>query len=377
MGLTNVKRSGPRKTPEFYLEIVELYRSDPVKGEKAIDLIPTIGYYKDYLYLLEVCDPIKDKDFEDYMYNRIVKMINKWDRGKHIILSKWLPREKSSFDMKLNFVKKISLILFPNDTPIHRKKKYRQLVSKVCSKLNTLESNLCAKTYDKIKGFTESNLNTYEGLIDRNKTLRNIAVKDLKTKYKDYPISKLLIEKRKKPLKELRHKIIEPVIESKITSRKHPMDTLMILNISGRMFNNSKYKIYEHALIYANNHSEMIMNGFTPKIIGCGVDNVDQNMDHSDSIDLDKIKTLTDRKYSKYIIVSDIKTIESPDITWRILDYKKPLSGFHKLKQIKQSVKIPNISSKDESRFSMNITFILLVFLFMVIINSFDIINIF
>ena len=100
-----------------------------------------------------------------YIYSLIYRLINRWKYGKNIILSKWLPREKSSFDRKYDFVNIISHMLFPECNTKNRKKNYRLLVSQTCKKINTFESNLCAKSYDKILDVSENNLKTYKKVI--------------------------------------------------------------------------------------------------------------------------------------------------------------------------------------------------------------------
>lgn len=324
-----IKKSGPRKDHKFYKEISHFWKTNKECCIEIIDTLPKIGYYKDFFYILEYCDD--NIDLRDYMYEKIIKLMKRWKYGKNIMLSKWIPRENSSFDRKYDFVNKISEKLFPEETPNIRKKKYRLLVSSTCHKINTFESNLCMKSYDKILDVTENNLKTYQKAIMRNKQLRNRVSEILKSRYENFSLKKLLKEREKKNLRSLRRVLLEPYIKNKVKYLKEQESTLIIVNLDCNLISNHLGYIVEKLKVYSKNHIEFVINGEIPKIIKFEGDIerlLRENMDSCDNLDIKSIVKITGDKYNEYIVFSTHeleyeKEYKDYSISWRLCKEKK------------------------------------------------------
>lgn len=323
-----VKKSGPRKDEKFYKEISLFWKTNRECCIEIINTLPRIGYYKDFFYILEHCN---DKDLEEYLYQKIHKLIQKWKYGRNIILSKWIPREKSSFDRKYNFVGKISERLFPNDEKNIQKKKYRLLVSETCKKINTFESNLCAKTYDKIKDVTDNNLKTYQKVIMRNPELKKRVSEILKSRYEKFSLKRLLKEREKKILKDLRGTLLNPYIENKTKDFHIPASSLIVLNLDGNVFNNHLGYVIETLKSYFKNHDEFVINGVLPKLIRVKKDEnieslLNENIDEYSKLEMDKIKSIIDSKYKDFIIFSthelSVDNYKEESIKWNLCKEK-------------------------------------------------------
>lgn len=320
-------KRGPRKDKGFYKSLVELYARKPEKVKDIINVLPKIGYYKDFFFILEVSG---DASLNDYIYSLIINLMNQWSEDKYLILAKWLPREKTSFDRKFDFVNKISQKLFPKDKHNDRKQKYRKLVAETAKKLNILETNLCAKTYDSIQDVTENNLKTYEKLFTKNLLLRQRLEEILDHRYKEYSMIQLITEYEIKTVHKIRAPLIEKYLQIKKSEETYPVDCLLILDINGGMFNNNSAELYARILVYSSNHTELIINGVTPRLItfekNLSMQDVksmiDSNLSYCDRINIRKIISLAKKKYNNYTIVSgkcrELKSKQ--DVYWDIID---------------------------------------------------------
>src|SRR5207245_2961042 len=108
--------------------------------------------YKDYFYILNFS---KNTNLDDYIYNIIINQLKEYLKNikckKQIsTLGKWLPREKSEINKKINFIDKFNSKFYPDFAIYSARKRYRKLKSMLNKNLGTLEVNLCAKNYDKI-----------------------------------------------------------------------------------------------------------------------------------------------------------------------------------------------------------------------------------
>lgn len=141
-----------KKNINFYKNIVELFSMYPKTILQIINHLFELGYWKDYFYLLNVSE---NQELNNYIYDLLVDRLKKdiiCEKNNEQIstLAKWLPRQNSSFDKKLNFVNNFNKLMFPNDYTFTAKKKYRQIISRLNKKLNPIEINLCSKNYKDI-----------------------------------------------------------------------------------------------------------------------------------------------------------------------------------------------------------------------------------
>lgn len=269
IALYSTKKSGPRKNPRFYRQVVSLFISDRSKFDLIINtFIPEHEYYKDYFWLMEAAIDSPEKDnIHDYMYTKIISLMRQWPKEKHLILSKWMPREKSRFDRSLDFIRNICKRLYPKDRLNIQRSKYRKLVSATSSKLNILESNLCQKSYDNITTLTENNLKTYQKAFSKNPDLRRRVETILQEKYQKFSLVKLLKEYRAEPMRQLRRQILAPILEDRLRRPSYPIDTMMILNIDPLVFNRCRLLLYSRVIKYLSNHDSYMVNDNPPRIV--------------------------------------------------------------------------------------------------------------
>lgn len=142
-----------KKRYKFYKVFVRSHKFHKDLVEDIIINIKDLGYWKDYMFLL-----LAGKNFpqvREFIYNflhkKLLEDIERYNSNEQITtLAKWLPRENSSFDKKIKFVNVFSNILFPGYKNSTRKKKYRQLVSKLCNHINIAERDIPKKTFSNI-----------------------------------------------------------------------------------------------------------------------------------------------------------------------------------------------------------------------------------
>lgn len=367
-------KKGPRKDLNFYRSVVDLYANNPDKAKEIIKVLPKIGYYKDFFFILEVSN---NDSLNNYIYDLIINLMSKWPDNQNLILAKWLPREDTSFDRKYKFVNTFSLKLFPNDKFNERKKKYRELVSQTAKKLNILETNLCARTYDKIEILTENNLKTYEKLFLKNPLLQQRLLEILEKRYQNYNMIQLINEYDIKTLHKLRVPLLNKYIELKKQDELYHKDCLMILDISGGMFNNNSANLYSRIIVYSINHTELIINGMKPRLITFEQNLnmkqvktlIDSNLDYCDNINIKKCLSLVKNKYKNYTIVSNkSKNLDSKlNISWDIINgsYMKRKLDLQILRDILGEDVEMNII---KFRFRINI-WMILFFIFLIMIT--------
>lgn len=362
------KKKGPRKDPSFYKNLSDLFISDPVKAKKIIDILPKIGYYKDFLYLLEAS--LDNKDLQDYIYDRILFIIkHKWPSGKCIILSKWMPRENSSFDRKLNFVDYFSKRLFPDEKLNHRRKRYRKLIAETCKQINTIESNLCAKTYDNIDKLTNNNLKTYQKTIYRNPELKSKVKEIFTEQYSKNNSDSLIRLYDMKYCAKIRKPIIESLVKTKANNDIYSPDKLLILDISSSMFNNYIAKVYSRMICYSVNHTELIINSRYPKLVSLNgmlsikdaKNIVCSTLDVNLKLDFQKIKSMVKPKYNSYSIVCDKDiSINDTKVNLDILN-----SNFVRKNRLKETEILRRILNRRRKRYTVKwiLIFVLLIWL--------------
>lgn len=149
----SLKRRQAKKNFKLYINICIIYERYPNTIKEILDNIPTLGYYKDYFYVLMFS---KNETLNDYIYNIIRKQLEEdlenLAIGKEIsTLGKWLPREKSKINQRCNFIDEFNKRFFPDiKNKFTARSKYRKMKTRINEKLGTIETKLCAKQYDTI-----------------------------------------------------------------------------------------------------------------------------------------------------------------------------------------------------------------------------------
>lgn len=144
-------RSGKGEKQVFYNIVEHLYSTGGVYKKmslKIIDLISEFGYYKDYnnLYIQTSQQEIKDYIIEIYI-RQLTKDINETDNSKLSLCGRWAPREHSKYNV---LAVQLANKLF-NTNPKHNMKQYRQTLSKLNKKLNTVQTYMCQKHWADIE----------------------------------------------------------------------------------------------------------------------------------------------------------------------------------------------------------------------------------
>jgi len=137
----------------FYKKIATYYDKYPDTVKELVKNLHSMGYWKDYFMLLLASNNLELNDFiYDFLVESLKKDLDNYDSGEQITtLAKWLPREGSGFDKKLNFVDKFSKIIYPEQkNKFMARKNYRKLIVKLNQKLKTSEVMLCNKKHDEL-----------------------------------------------------------------------------------------------------------------------------------------------------------------------------------------------------------------------------------
>lgn len=147
------RKRKPKKDYKLYINICKIYDSYPNTIIELLDNIPTLGYYKDYFYILMFS---RNTKLDTYIHNIIINQLNldlkNLKENKEIsTLGKWLPREQSKINKRCNFIDKFNLLFYPYITDkFSARRKYRKLKTMLNVKLGTLEAKMCTKKYEEI-----------------------------------------------------------------------------------------------------------------------------------------------------------------------------------------------------------------------------------
>ena len=108
--------------------------------------IPEYGRWDDLVWLLDMTEnKTVQQEVKSIIRNQWVKDIEDTNRGKPIsLMAKWLPSTNASSKTTIRRGKMIAKVLGLNESI------YRKALSKLRERLNVTETNLSAKTYDKI-----------------------------------------------------------------------------------------------------------------------------------------------------------------------------------------------------------------------------------
>lgn len=143
----------PKKDYKLYINICKIYNSYPNTIKDLLNNIPTLGYYKDYFYILMFS---RNQNLDKIIYDIVIDQLNQ-DLGnlknkKEIsTLGKWLPRENSKINKQCNFIDKFNIQFFPHATDkFNARRKYRKLKTMLNEKLGTLEAKMCTNRLSEI-----------------------------------------------------------------------------------------------------------------------------------------------------------------------------------------------------------------------------------
>ena len=144
-------RKGKGEKQIFYYIIEHLYslNGDYQKMAKTIlDLIGEFGYYKDYnnIYMKTQINDIKSYIIDKYV-KQLSEDIKKQNTSELSLCAKWAPRECSKYsEMAKVLAQKLISHINPKNTDTKGQlKQYRQYLSQLNKKLNTVQTYICQK----------------------------------------------------------------------------------------------------------------------------------------------------------------------------------------------------------------------------------------
>lgn len=293
------KRHGPQKSVSFYKALVKLYLTNKDMVLELVNTIPQWGYYKDYFMIQLYCHNYEEKeDDEDdekktvrelslYIYELLIETLEddyanfKKGLGKNEIsmLAKWIPRQNKSFDKKYGFVNEICKLMYPNDSSLAAKIKYRKMISTLNKHLGTTEIYLCSKEYDKIdfdnmpSNCYYRNMKTFmNNDITKSKMRTHLYSKYVKFDFKEF-MDKIIFKKNS----DFEKGILIEVWNINRLDYKDQLDTLLginmnnvdvLIDMSKSMYDNKLISIsIGIALLVLSYGNKVIINAHKPYLI--------------------------------------------------------------------------------------------------------------
>ncbi|MCJ7636307.1 MAG: hypothetical protein MUO21_02335 [Nitrososphaeraceae archaeon] len=182
------KKRRPEKDAKLYINICKIYEKYPETIKELLDNINKLGYYKDYFHILKYSS--RQEDLTNYIFELVVNQIKEdisgmQKKSKISTLGKYLPREKSKVNIKINFIDRFNVVLFPGLSQFTARRKYRKLKTEFNKYLGTLESKLATKDYE---GINFNKVSHYA--LNRNLTVINNH-EPAALKLKEYLFNKL------------------------------------------------------------------------------------------------------------------------------------------------------------------------------------------
>ena len=142
-------REGVGERDLFRSSLLATCRSYPQLMLPLLKYVPEYGRWDDLVWLLDMVDaedfPSIQQEVKSIIRNQWVKDIEDTNAGKPIsLMAKWLPSTNASSKTTIRRGRMIAEVLGLNESI------YRKALSKLRERLNVTETNLSAKTYEKI-----------------------------------------------------------------------------------------------------------------------------------------------------------------------------------------------------------------------------------
>lgn len=309
--------------PKVYMQYEKDYKMKPEYVKRK--LYKMDRYFKRYLHILNLTT---NQRLKDDIYKIIIDKLTMdnmlYDEGKRIsTLAKWLPREKSSFDKKLNFVETITKKMYPHLKRSIAYKTYRQLIVKLCKPLNLTESLITTKDYDNIdfKKVPEESLRVHMKTFLRNDSLRQRLDTFLLNKYNKLTVKKFITLLN---VKETHPKEKEMMVKS-FSLRKQKLlkeypylyfsqgrYIMPVIDLSKDAFDkNNAYMYIMVLLVVLESTNKFIVNSKSPQLeeinpkssIFNKVNTIMSKVDNNDIINLTELSKLKD--IERFFIISE------------------------------------------------------------------------
>jgi len=207
-------RKGKGEKQVFYYIVRYLFNKsdDYTKLAKfMLDYIGEFGYYKDYNNLYVIGDNDKNVDLCDYIITKyvdqLIKDYNETDINKLSLCAKWAPRENSKYD---KFAKTLAQSLVNKINPNNKNtfgqlKQYRQIISQLNKKINTVQTYMCQKHWEDINF----------------KNVPSVSMTNLSKAFQDEKVNPFPKDKRKKTVNTHKRRTIRNLED---TRRHKPTD---------------------------------------------------------------------------------------------------------------------------------------------------------
>jgi len=262
-----------KKSDMFYIDLVNMYQEYPKTCCMIIRNLYKLGCWQDYYYLLR---HVTNIELKNYIYTFLHSQLLKQNEKKKGNISRWLPREKSRFDIKLNFVDEFCLRAYPNvSNKFKRRNLYRKMNAKLCKDMDLIVFNI-----GKPESHHKANLRTLIRYYDRlDPNSKSLLVEKL-SNISIFTFGKLLIKKtanKKLFIQAFNDNIDKFRQELTELNLYHP--TLMpLLDTSIGM---APYLINAYMIIFVNDYNKISINFKQPYIV-----TLDKDMNLYDKVDL-------------------------------------------------------------------------------------------
>mgnify|MGYP005839504497 CR=1 FL=1 len=315
----------PKKSFSFYCGIIKLCPFYINIFIKIIDNVTNWGYHKDLILLILASKKENNIEAEDIIYQNILNNLQtdvEKKRNNQPIskLAKWLPREGSSFDNKINFVDKIGILLFPKiKNKFTRREEYRKKVASLNKYMGTFEIFICSKEYNKldINNIPKNKLNRYFNKLIQDIPTKNKIIENYKQKYSHFDLIGLVSSCLNKKINDFEKEIIDDIwkldndylIDNFLNNHnmiKEITDSHnLVLDMSKNMFDRGLLKsIILIILTTLNSNKKIIINAYNPFELNIEkndkltsiIDKIKESAYFNKEIKIDKIREITKDK---------------------------------------------------------------------------------
>ena len=333
--INTIRRSNKSTKPyKYYLYLSQLYAIYPKLVEELVTKIPEYGCWKEIFVLLIANN---DLNLNSFIYKMLETQINldllNFSKNKQIsLLAKWIPRQQSSFDKKLNFVTNMCKQLYNNkyDNFLTARKAYRKTVSQLNSYLGTPEIKLCNKNLQDIdfnkvssgclqkhyKSFLKNNIskaNLERFLFNKFAKLNFLEISELIFKHKD---SDEFYKKVISDVFDINTNLYVNFIKNNLNINIKTVD--VILDLSKTVYDSSLINFALSAAVIASKfNNNIIINAYKPYNIVLNnnlYDNIKKIISECnffEKINLEAIEELKLTKSKKLLIVTSLDRVNT------------------------------------------------------------------
>lgn len=267
----------------FYRLIIDIYAKYPDFTINLLEKLPMLTNINDYFRILELIDTnnLKELELKDKIMNILLleykQEVSKYNIAKKnntipelTMLSKWLPRKKSHNDIKTNFVKEFTKLLYPNMASNVREKIYRKTVSDMTKILDPLDQKLASKDIENINytNITFNNFKVHYSTLWKNKEKMSIYITKRYSNMENLVKRALFIcnQKNREKYNEeipILENIYRDIIKNNVNKYNKVLsidNTLMIFDFSQSMIEHNKREVIRLYLLGLESNGKILIN---------------------------------------------------------------------------------------------------------------------